>query len=81
MNDAVISFLRTRKSSLLPTLGEPGPDDDALATIPAAAAGLGTTWLLGGFPPSAGEPIGFALSGKAKDLAGHERALAFVPAA
>ncbi|MBN9605592.1 MAG: murein biosynthesis integral membrane protein MurJ [Actinomycetales bacterium] len=36
----------------------------ALATVPAAAAGLGTTWLLGGFPPVAGEPVGFALSGK-----------------
>ncbi len=33
MNEPVVDFLRARKSSLLPTLGEPGPSEDALARM------------------------------------------------
>lgn len=38
MNDAVIAFLRQRKSSLLPTLGEPGPDEATLGVMLEIAA-------------------------------------------
>lgn len=38
MNDAVLSFLRTRKSALLPTLGEPGPDEGQIGAVIEIAA-------------------------------------------
>lgn len=38
MNDTVISFLRQRKSALLPTLGEPGPDAETLGVMLEIAA-------------------------------------------
>lgn len=38
MNDSVLTFLRTRKSALLPTLGEPGPDADQIGAMLEIAA-------------------------------------------
>lgn len=38
MNDPVIAFLRTRKSALLPTLGEPGPDAGQIGIMLEIAA-------------------------------------------